>query len=524
MRQVSAKRAASVVLFTVAFLAAACGGDDSSGSGAGQTTTSGATQQAGASTAASSAPSADPKNMDEWEALWEKQRAAIVKRIKDNKWGLQADGKTVVGPDGFQIDLNKCQQGWSNTEGLTDTSIKMSGTVAESGTFADSANVAKGMGVVYDYYGAKGFFTDSIGKNRKINWTYKDDGYDAARTVPLVAEILDSEHAFTIWTLGTQSTMKTYDNINARCVPHLFAATGHPAWGDPVNHPWTTGSIFAYNTEAVMWGSFLEQHINEFPGGKVKVAALVMNNDFGVNYNTTFKAFLAQSPMKDRITYVTESIEAQAPNATDPMTSLAAQKPDVFISMTAGTPCSQLITEAAQNGMKQSAKYLFTPSVCKQSNNVGAKAVGDASDGWWTMGGGQRDLNSVAEDNTPWIVWARDQLKAAGIDPKSSGNLGLGMSIGWGYAQILNVAGQLNGGLTRANLMVATRAMDMTNPYYLTGIRWNLDGAKDAYWIEGTDVSQWSAANQRWEQKGDVVELSGKSSTCAWDQAVSQCK
>jgi hypothetical protein len=37
--------------------------------------------------------------------------------------------------------------------------------------------------------------------------------------------------------MGTQSTMKTYDNINAHCVPHLFAATGHPAWGDPVNHP-----------------------------------------------------------------------------------------------------------------------------------------------------------------------------------------------------------------------------------------------------------------------------------------------
>ena len=64
----------------------------------------------------------------------------------------------------------------------------------------------------------------------------------------------------------------------------------------------------------------------------------------------------------------------------------------------------------------------------------------------------------------------------------------------------------------------------MTNPYYLTGIRWNLDGAKDAYWIEGTDVSQWSAANQRWEQQGNVVELSGKSSNCAWDQAVSLCK
>ena len=42
----------------------------------------------------------------------------------------------------------------------------------------------------------------------------------------------------------------------------------------------------------------------------MKVAALVMNNDFGVNYDASFKAFLAQSPKKDQIEYVTETIEA----------------------------------------------------------------------------------------------------------------------------------------------------------------------------------------------------------------------
>src|SRR5829696_5052026 len=121
MRRVSGKRGALVVLVGMISVAAACGSDDSSDSGAGQadqTTTSAANEGAAASTTAPSASSADPKNMDEWEALWEKQRAAIVKRIKDNKWGLQADGKTVTGPEGFQIDLNKCQVDWSNTEGL----------------------------------------------------------------------------------------------------------------------------------------------------------------------------------------------------------------------------------------------------------------------------------------------------------------------------------------------------------------------------------------------------------------------
>ena len=88
--------------------------------------------------------------------------------------------------------------------------------------------------------------------------------------------------------------------------------TGHPAWGDPVNHPWTTGLQLAYNTEAVLWGDFIEQHLAEFADGKVKVAALVMNNDFGKAYDAGFKAYLAQSPNKDQIEYVTETIEPGA--------------------------------------------------------------------------------------------------------------------------------------------------------------------------------------------------------------------
>ena len=36
----------------------------------------------------------------------------------------------------------------------------------------------------------------------------------------------------------------------------------------------------------------------------------------------------------------------------------------MFIAMVAGTACTQAITEAAENGMKESVKYLFQPSVC----------------------------------------------------------------------------------------------------------------------------------------------------------------
>src|SRR4051812_8559724 len=116
---------------SLALVGAACGGDDSSDSSSsttaaagGATTSSSTTAAAGGATTSTTA-GATPTSLAEWEALWTKQRDAIVKRIKDNKWGKSADGKTLTGPGGWTVDLTKCQAGWSDTEGVSDTTIKI---------------------------------------------------------------------------------------------------------------------------------------------------------------------------------------------------------------------------------------------------------------------------------------------------------------------------------------------------------------------------------------------------------------
>src|ERR687890_57987 len=113
---------AAAGVMTLALIAAACGGDDSSESGGEATTSTTAAPQ--------------PKSLDEWEALWKTQRDAMVKRITDNGWGKSADGKTLTGPEGFTVDLSKCPSGWSDTEGLTDTEIKIGLSIAQSGNYA----------------------------------------------------------------------------------------------------------------------------------------------------------------------------------------------------------------------------------------------------------------------------------------------------------------------------------------------------------------------------------------------------
>jgi len=467
--------------------------------------------------------------MEAWETLWANERAAIVKRIKDNKWGRSADGKTLTGPEGFTVDLTKCPAGWSDTEGLSDTEIKVGQTLPQSGAAADYGNVGKAMATLFDDYSNKGAFKDSLGKTRKINYIVKDDSYDPARTIPLTDELLDSEHVFAVSTLGSPSTMKTYDKLNQRCVPQPFAQTGHPAWGDPVNHPWTTGLALAYTTEAVLWGGFIDQHFAELsPGGeKITVASLVSNNDFGNSYDLGFRAYIDQSPNKAKIEYASEKIEPTAPTVTDAMTTLAAKKPAVFISMVFSSYCTQVVTAAAQNGIQQDAKYLFVGQVCPGTTYVKKEVVGGdgaASDKWWQVNGGTKELNDPNQFSDPYIAYVRGLLQAKGIDPKSSSTLGSGVGYAWPWMQSLIIAGQLDGGLTRSNLLVTLHSFDMTNPYALPGIRAVVNGNKDAYYTEGGVFQKWNVAKQAWEIQGNVIDLSGKSKNCAWDQAAAVCK
>src|SRR4051794_19477403 len=156
---------ACAVLAGLAFVAAACGGDDSSASSDGNLidrNVESAVKSGASSTTA--APEKEPTTMAEWEALWKTQREAIVARIKQNHWGLQPDGRTVLGPDGFTVDLSRCPAGWSETEGLTDTEIKLGSAAPSSGTAATGVYINQAASVMMDHYADEGMLVDSLGK------------------------------------------------------------------------------------------------------------------------------------------------------------------------------------------------------------------------------------------------------------------------------------------------------------------------------------------------------------------------
>jgi branched-chain amino acid transport system substrate-binding protein len=522
------------LLLALALAASACGSD--SGSSADGTLLNAdakgavdsalantTTTAAGATTTA--AASAKITSIKDYEALWATQREAIVKEIKDGGYGWDKTANKVTGPGGFSVDLSTCPAGWDPYEGLVDGKILIGQTMAQSGTLADYGNIGTSQKIYYDYINAQGGIKDSEGKTYTITADQRDDAYDAAKTVPLVDELLDSEKVFALQTLGSPNTMKVYDKINQRCVPDPFVMSGHPAWGDPVNHPWIWGHQLAYNTEAILWGGLLE---DKFKGkDEITVAALIMQNDFGKAYDLGFSEVVKTSKLK--INYVFERIEPTAPTITNQMTTLAAKKPDVFIAMTAGTSCAQAITEAANNGMKESVTMLFMPSVCKGLNFVGKDAQGDdgtSSNGWWIVGGGGKDFNDKKYADDPWVSFARDLLVKANHPSEDSSQLGNGFAFAWPVVEALKIAAELPGGISRPNLMLAARSMDMTNPNLQEGIKYNMSGKDDPYPTEGSEFAVFDGAGQTWVTQADlgIIELSGKSSPCAWDQASSTCK
>ena len=148
---------------------------------------------------------------------------------------------------------------------------------------------------------------------------------------------------------------------------------------------------------------------------------------------------------------------------------------------------------------------------------------GMASNGWWIFNPGIKDIKDASLLEDPWIAFIRDLVTKDGLDPDSSSSLGAGFSYAWPFVQSVLIAQELDGGLTRANLIVAHRALDMTPPTHLWGLRSNLNGNKDAFIIEGGTFAKFDAAAQVWKNEGALIDLNGKSSNCSWDQSVSAC-
>ena len=437
----------------------------------------------------------------------------ITEKMNAGEWGVGSDN-ILRGPAGFEADLNNCPADWSNTSGLLDDEIRVGQTTVSSGNLAAYGNISWGWENYWNW------INDELGGigGRELKMIIKDDGYVAAQTIEFVDELIESENIFALHGLGSPNGLAVYDKINSECVPHLFYASGHPAWGDPVNHPWTTSHQMSYLTEAVLWGTWIKSNLaDQLP---VKVAGLVMDNDFGLAYEKGFEYYAENNP--DVVSeYLPVRHDPAAPTLTNEVTTIAAFDPDVFISMTAGNPCLLAIQEVEASGLLERLSAAFTPSVCKAIAAYMAPA-GMAADSWWVVGGGVKDSTDPQYTDEPFIAFLNDTLKAGGLDPSIS-LLATGYFFAYPWTETLRVANELPGGMSRTNVMLAARSIDIYHPLMMDGVAYELDGAKDAFAIEGSDFSKFDATGQTWNIIGDIVDGNGGSPNCPWDKENGGC-
>ncbi|MFN0090732.1 MAG: ABC transporter substrate-binding protein [Acidimicrobiales bacterium] len=472
------------VVAVLAAAAAACGSDGGDES-AGVATTAKAAAAAGGSAAA--------VNL-----------ANTVAGEDPSAWGVK--DKKLTGPGGFTIDLSNCPGSWNDKAGITETEIRLGAAGVLSGPVANSAGYSLGMKTYFDTVNA----TEGGIGGKRITYDIKDSAYEAARGKAATDELIETGNLFAFTAqVGTPIMLATYDRLNEVCMPNIYGIGAHPAQADPVGHPWTTGTWVPYSVEANLWADYI---VEKFGKGAT-VAALVINNDYGTIYKSTFT-----KAAKDKgLNFVkSETHDLTAANVTNEMTTLASSNADVFIAMTGSVFGTQVVEYLSKSSYKP--KERMTSQV---NNTISSyKPVGAGADGW-VLTGGAKDVNDPANANDPFIKQWKETLTKAGHDFAANGRFGNGADFAWPTVENLKRAAQLPGGLSRTNLMLAVRSFSSTHPMYGPEIKFEMNGAKDAHPVEGATFVRYTVAPGQdagtFAPIGKTVDVNGKTESCAYD-------
>jgi len=486
----SARRRAALAAFTgLALIASACG----------SSTKTTSTTAAGAGTTKAAAPAGTTTSAGAATTA-----AATSTSVAGVKYGKQADG-TYLGPGNFKIDPKACPADWNITQGITDKEFKVFLSLPTSGPLAGFGLIADGARSYFKYLDTQGGVA-----GHSIVVDSKDDGYDAARTKANVDEALAAKsYAALFLTLGTPNNLAIWDGTNKECMPQLLNGTGAAQWGDVDAHPWTTGMQLDYSTEALLWVEWMKQ---TFPSG-AKVAAITYNNDFGKSYDTAMKSAIKGT----NLTLVDDELhEATAPNLTNQFTNIEAKSPDVILIQTTGAFCTQAMAEVEKRSLK--AKVMMS-GTCGSISQFFKPLVDQGLTGKDTyILQYLKDVNDPEWANDDFVKLFHATAKAQGLDDKQS-TYATGWIFAWFLAEIVRLASTYEGGLNRANLMLAARGIQDPMPLDLPGVTNKMNGMTDAYLNEAARVAQYKVTDPKtlgtFIKVTDVINKEGSLGTYA---------
>ncbi|MGN6174171.1 MAG: ABC transporter substrate-binding protein, partial [Streptosporangiaceae bacterium] len=188
----------------------------------------------------------------------------------------------------------------ASAPGITATQILIGSHQPLTGPAAPGySEIAPASNAYFQYVNAHG------GVNgRKIKYTYLDDGYDPAKTVSDVHQLVLQNNVYAIFDgLGTPTHLAAVSFLNSQKIPDVFVASGCACWNQPSTAPQT----FGYQLDYIREGKILGQYVAKHFAGK-KVAYFYQNDEFGLDGVKGLDYEIPKSTVVSRQTYVPTNV------------------------------------------------------------------------------------------------------------------------------------------------------------------------------------------------------------------------
>jgi len=370
-----------------------------------------------------------------------------------------------------------------NTPGVTKTGITIGATVPLTGPAAPGySEIAPATNAVFAWINAHGGVD-----GRKINYSYLDDGYNAAKTAPLTRQLVLQNKIFAdVGSLGTPTQLAVQGYLNTQKVPQLFIESGCNCWSEP-QYPYSLGWQPPYTVEGKILGYYIAQHF----AGK-KIGYLYQGDEFGQDVVKGLDMEIPSSAVVSRQTYDAATLAGPLSNqmaalksagaqvvvlATVPAATALAMLPAAAVgyipqyvvdsvgadSATVGPLLSSFTTQATHSAAEAKAATGLLANVITDAY---IPTENDTSNAWIQV------TEKLLQDYAP-SLWA-----AHGLD----GSDEYGVALGYTFVQALQAAGK---NLTRTGLInaIAASGASFVTPglvplSYSSSVHYGFEGAQ----------------------------------------------
>jgi ABC-type branched-subunit amino acid transport system substrate-binding protein len=338
----------------------------------------------------------------------------------------------------------------ASAPGITATSVLIGSHQPLTGVAAPGYDeIAPASNAYFQYINANGGID-----GRKIIYKYLDDGYNPAKTVTDVHQLVEQDNVFAIFNgLGTPTHEAVVPFLNQHKVPDLFVASGCLCWNNVSQDPETFGWQPDYTREGKILGQYVAQH---FKGKKIGIFA--QNDDFGTN---GIKGLEDEIPASSIVS--TQRYDPTNTKITPQV--LALQKSGAQVVISFSVPAFTALLPLTEVGLKFSLQLVvsnvgsdpITLSGLLTSFSKGAapgKALiqGIITDGY---------LSSPADKSNSWIKLFKKIHNKYIPKLPFDGNVEYGMAAAYTFAEALKAAGQ---NPTRASIITAIQNTKFAGP------------------------------------------------------------